>query len=133
MNYFCCRRFIISEQHLSKILFRRSSFWIGSYSEVITKLIEKQLQKNQFLRYVVPNLSTKSLKNTWEEICILETCSVFMNKIFEIHLQRHSTIVLVYICVIVLNVPLIKSLKLVSVKHLLETPYLFTWYILKTK
>ena len=133
MNYFCCRRFIISEQHLSKILFRRSSFWIGSYSEVITKLIEKQLQKNQFLRYVVPNLSTKALKNTWEEICILETCSVFMNKIFEIHLRRHSTIVLVYICVIVLNVPLIKSLKLVSVKHLLETPYLFTWYILKTK
>ena len=95
MNYFCCTRFRIYEQHLSRILFRRSRFWIGSYSEVMTKLIEKQLQKNQFLRYVVPNLSAKSLKNTWEEICILETCSVSMNKIFEIHLRRHSAILLV--------------------------------------
>ena len=133
MNYFCCRRFRIYEQHLSRILFRRSRFWICSYSEVMTKLIEKQLQKNQFLRYVVPNLSTKSLKNTWEEICILETCSVSMNKIFEIHLRRHSTILLVYICVIFLNVPLIKSLTLVLVNQILETPCLFTWYILKTK
>ena len=133
MNYFYCRRFRIYEQHLSRILFRRSRFWIGSYSEVITKLIEKQLQKNQFLRYVVPNLSTKSLKNTWEEICILEICSVSMNKIFEINLRRHSTILLVYVCVIVLNVSLIKSLTLVLVNHLLETPCLFTWYILKTK
>ena len=133
MNYFCCRRFRIYEQHLSRIIFRRSRFWICSYSEVMTKLIEKQLQKNQFLRYVVPNLSTKSLKNTWEEICILETCSVSMNKIFEIHLRRHSTILLVYICVIFLNVPLIKSLALVLVNQILETPCLFTWYILKTK
>ena len=50
MNYFCCRRFRIYEQHLSRILFRRSRFWIGSYSEVTTKLIEKQLQKKSIFK-----------------------------------------------------------------------------------
>ena len=33
-----------------------------------------------------PNLVTKSLKNTFEKIHILESCFVSLNKIFDIHL-----------------------------------------------
>ena len=52
----------------------------------INKILEKQLQRNPFFKMVIPNLSAKSLKNTCEEICILESFSVSMSKIFEIHL-----------------------------------------------
>ena len=38
----------------------------------INKIFEKQLQRNTFLRQLVLNLSTKSLKNTCKEICIVE-------------------------------------------------------------
>ena len=50
------------------------------------KKLEWQFQENPFLRQVVPNLSTKSLKNTCEEICILESCFLSMSKIFEMNL-----------------------------------------------
>ena len=52
----------------------------------INKIFQNQLQKYPLLRQAVPNLSTKSLRNTCEEIYILESCSVPMNKIFQIHL-----------------------------------------------
>ena len=37
----------------------------------IKKNFEKQLERNQILRYLVQNLSTKSLKNTCKEMYIL--------------------------------------------------------------
>ena len=52
----------------------------------INKIFQNQLQRNPFLRQAVPNLSTTSLRNTDKEICILEGCSVPMNKIFQIYL-----------------------------------------------
>ena len=52
----------------------------------ISKVFKKQLQRNPLLRCIVQNLSTKSLKNTYEKIFILRSCSVSMNKILEIHL-----------------------------------------------
>ena len=77
---------------------------------------------------MILNLSAKSLKNTCKEICILESFSVFMNKIFEIYLWSNSffqfTIFLVTF-VIVHNAPLLKCVTLVSVNWLLETSWYF--------
>ena len=56
----------------------------------INKILEKQRQRNPLLRQVVLNLSTISLKNTYKEICILESYSVSRNKIFEIHSWKNS-------------------------------------------
>ena len=54
-----------------------------------------------------------------------------MNKIFErICFSVCHTLV---IFLIALNVPLLKSLTSASVNHLLETPSLFTGYIMKSK
>ena len=43
------------------------------------KLSTKFSKKKSIFKVVVPNLSTKSVKNTCKEICILESCSVSMN------------------------------------------------------
>ena len=80
------------------------------------------------------------------KIHILESSPVSMNKIFDIHLRRNSFFSLPYeayffpvaysipaIFVIPLNAPLLKRLKSVSVNYLLETPFLITWFIMKTK
>ena len=102
----------------------------------INKIFEKQLQRNPFLLQVVLNLSTKSFKNTCKEICILESCSLSVNKTFEIHLWRNSFfqfIILLVIFMIALNAPVLKCLTSASVNHLLETPCLFTWRIMKIK
>ena len=61
-------------------------FKLVAIQKLLTKIFKTQLQRNPFLRWVVSNLSTESLKNTCKEICILEGCSVSMNKTFEIHL-----------------------------------------------
>ena len=65
-------------------------FKLVAIQKSINKIFKKQLQRNPFLRQVVPNLSTESLKNTCKEICILESCSISTNKIFEMHLRRNS-------------------------------------------
>ena len=83
------------------------------------------------------NLSAKSLKNTCKEICILESFSVSVNKIFEIYLWRNSffqfTILLVTFA-IDCNAPLLKCLTSISVNHYLKkTPWLFRWCIMKAK
>ena len=43
------------------------------------KLSTKFSKNKSIFKVVVPTLSTKSVKNTSKEICILETCSVSMN------------------------------------------------------
>ena len=58
-----------------------SVFRLVAILKSINKIFEKQLQRNPFLRWVVSNLSTKTCK----EIYVLESCSVSMNKIFEVH------------------------------------------------
>ena len=124
------RSFRIYEKNLSRMLFRRSTF----YSEIYQQKFRKTTSNKSFLTLVVLNLSTKSMKNSCKDICILENCSVSINKIPEIYLRRnsffHFTILLV-IFGIVLNAPILKSLTSASVNHLLETPYLFTWYAIK--
>ena len=74
----------------SRILLRRSRFQIGSYSEIYQQNLERYLKRNPFLKYVVRNLSAKSLEEICEEIHILASCSVSMNKIFDIHLREKS-------------------------------------------
>ena len=116
MNYFCCKNLQIYEQNSSRILFRQSSFCSGSYLKSINKIFEKYRQRNPFLKQAVPNLSTKSLKNTWEV-----SGSVSMNKIFEIHRWRGScfqfTIESIFLSILlfVLNAPLFKCLTSVSI------------------
>ena len=61
-------------------------FKLITIQKSINKIFKKQLKRNPFLRKVISNLSTESLKNTCKEICILERCSVSVNKIFEIRL-----------------------------------------------
>ena len=49
MDYFCCRSFRIYEQNLSRMQFRRSSFWIGSYSEIYQENLRKTIsEKSNF-------------------------------------------------------------------------------------
>ena len=54
------------------------------YSEIYRQNFWKKLQRYPFLRQVVQNLSTKSLKN------ICKKCSVSINKIFETNMWRNS-------------------------------------------
>ena len=70
----------------------------------INGIFEKQFQGNPFL------MDSKSSKNTCEEICSLESCSVSMNQLFEITCEiffSHFTTPLV-IFLIVLNASLLK-------------------------
>ena len=60
-------------------------FGLVAILKSVNKIFKKQLQINPFLMEVIQNLSTKSLQNSYKKICILENCSVSMNKIFEIH------------------------------------------------
>ena len=69
MTYFCCRSFRIYEQNLSRIGFDDPVATLKS----INKMFKKQFQINPFLRYIFPDLSIKSLKNIYKEICILES------------------------------------------------------------
>ena len=134
-------QFWIYQQNSWKIPVQKFIFKVCS-SKSINKILEKYLQRNPFLRYVVPNLSTKFLKNTCREIQILESCSASMNKIFHIHLWSNSFFFFslpykVYsflaIFMIFLNASHLKCLISVSVIHLLETPCLLTWCLMKTK
>ena len=79
--YFCCRSFRIYEQNLLRIR-DNPVFRLVAILKSISKIFEKQLQRNLFLNSVVPNLST----NISDEIYILESCPVSINKIFEINL-----------------------------------------------
>ena len=60
-----------------------------AFLKSINNALEKCPQRNQFLRQVVLYLPAVSLQSTFEEIQILESCSVPMNKIFEIHLWKN--------------------------------------------
>ena len=72
---------IFEEHFLGNRLFRLVAILKGT-----NKIFEKQLQENPSERHAVLNLSAKFFKNTYEGICILESISVSMYKIYEIHL-----------------------------------------------
>ena len=55
------------------------------YSEIYLQNFQKTTSKKSNFKIIL-NLSAKSLKNTYKEICILESFSVSMKKIFEIRL-----------------------------------------------
>ena len=118
---FCCSFKIynnIFQKHLGNPVFR-----LVAILKSTNNIFEKQLQRNPFLRQVIPNLSVKSLKNTCEEICILESLCVSINKVFGIQLCRNSFFQFnILLVVIVPNATLLKCLTSISINHLLETP-----------
>ena len=62
---------IFQEHFLDNPVFR-----LVAILKSINKIFEKQLQRNQYLRQVIPNLSPKSLKNTWKAFLYLRTKSL---------------------------------------------------------
>ena len=84
-------------------------FKLVAIQKSINNIFKKQFQRNPFLRKVVSNLSTESLKNTCKEICVLESCSVSVNKIFEMHLCRNVFFSLPYSCRVVIGVNVVNQ------------------------
>ena len=94
-----------SAGHKLLMLFVKKPLCTGDLSAVHKIFIERP--------EVVPILLTKSLKNICKEICIWESFSVLMNKIFEMHQQKNSVfqfIIVRGIFFIILNAPLLKCL-----------------------
>ena len=119
MQFFTSSLFMgnVLQLQLQEYFLDNPVFRLETILKSINKLFEKQLQRYPFLSQVVPNLPTKSLKNTWKKICILESGSVSINKIFEMHLWKNYflwfTILLVIF--VIVNTLLWHQL------HLLET------------
>ena len=83
-------------------------------TEYVTETINKIFQKKSIFKVVVPNLSTKSVKNTCKEICILESCSVSMNTCEGIFFFFFQFTILLVIFVTVLDAP--PSLKIFNIR-----------------
>ena len=62
----------------------------GIHSEIYKFFFEKTTSKKSIFKVSSYSLSTKSFKNTFKEISILESCSVSVNKTYKIHLGRKT-------------------------------------------
>ena len=111
---------------------------------------ERGVMANAHYKYFLENLvfrlvailksNNKVSKNqrqrnpTCKEISILENCSVSMSKFFEINILKELLFLVYhtpgYICM-VLNKSLLKSLISAWINHILETPCLIAWYLIR--
>ena len=117
------------------ILFRQSSFYIGSYFEIYQQGFQKitskkcicKLGSSEFINKIVEKYLGRNL-HFRKLLCIYEQnlWNTPVKKFF--YSVYHSPC---YVCDC-LNVPLLESLTSASVNHFLETPCLFTWHIMKT-